>query len=168
MYTGHPEYRKAIHLISLHLNDLNDLLFSDVTGFNNVLVSWVIVIVKVLIRLARFPLSLAFLPFGLLLISQGKRENKHKIFVVHDKYINYCVTAENYPHPGTSKQKVQSKQRETETCREQHWWAEGSDWGEQYWRHLRVIAPRAGESDGEEAGEGFCSMEKYIFYKAAL
>lgn len=31
-----------------------------------------------------------------------------------------------------------------------------------------MIAPRAGESDGEEAGEGFCSMEKYIFYKAVL
>lgn len=31
-----------------------------------------------------------------------------------------------------------------------------------------MIAPRGGESGGEEAGEGFCSMEKYIFYKAAL
>lgn len=31
-----------------------------------------------------------------------------------------------------------------------------------------MIVPRCGESDDEEAGEGFCSMEKYIFYKAAL
>lgn len=68
----------------------------------------------------------------------------------------------------TSRHKGKWKQRETETRGVQHWWAEGSDWRERYWRHLRVIAPWGGESHDEDAGEAFCSMEKYLFFKAAL
>lgn len=118
-----------------------------------------------MIRLAKVHLSKIFLLVGLLFTFQGKSKNKHNSLLFMTDTLIFVwekVTADNYMHIQVSQNKGRRRRAEY-SIDEQREAIE-----EQYWRRLRVIAPRGGESDGAEAGEGFCSTLKSRFYETAL